>query len=273
MKLRWSALLLLLTSMDGWPQGLDSEKPLSAFNSVKDVISLHYDHAPDKDDGQSAAADRTILESLYGVEWIESHVIPVSGTYGKNKKTFNPESDAVMDAAWNDCGGWRSADDSWDTTADGLTKLWLAVIEAGGSIWVKEGGQSDLTADVVRRIRRQSPDLDTTAQIHVVQHSDWNEMMTTDEALAYTKANTDYVRISDANAYLNVKGGDAAFVQAATGHSVFGPVWRVAFAYYDPNYRLDFSDTGELLHILGLGRIGFDAFRETFLQARSEKTP
>ena len=247
--------------------------PVDVFESVKDLISLHYDHAPDKDDGQSAASDRTILESLYGVEWIRSHVIPVSGTYGENKKTFNPESDAVMDAAWNDCGGWLSAHDDWDATGDQVTKRWLAVIEAGGNVWVKEGGQSDFTADVVRNIQQRLPDLDTTERIHVVQHSDWNEMTTTEEALAYTKANTDYVRISDANAYLNIKGGDAAFAQAATGHSVFGPVWKAAFAYYDPNDRLDFSDTGELLHIQGIGRIGIDAFKDMFLQERREEDP
>ena len=37
--------------------------------------------------------------------------------------------------------------------------------------------------------------------------------------------------------------------------------------YYDPNHRLDFSDTGELLHILGLGEMGIDGFRERFLEA------
>jgi len=37
------------------------------------------------------------------------------------------------------------------------------------------------------------------------------------------------------------------------------------FAYYPPTVRLDFSDTGELLYILGMGEIGVDAFRERFL--------
>lgn len=52
------------------------------FDPQKDLLSLHYDHAPDKDDGHSAAADRTILETLYDCEWIKAHVVAVSGAYG-----------------------------------------------------------------------------------------------------------------------------------------------------------------------------------------------
>ena len=75
------------------------------FNPSRDLISLHYDHAPDRDDGHSAAADRTILESIFGANWIREHVVAVSGAYGKNAGEFNAKSNAVMDAAWNDCGG------------------------------------------------------------------------------------------------------------------------------------------------------------------------
>ena len=51
----------------------------SGFNPNKDLLSLHYDHAPDKDDGHSTAADRTILQSMFGKKWIKQHVIAVSG--------------------------------------------------------------------------------------------------------------------------------------------------------------------------------------------------
>ena len=49
------------------------------------------------------------------------------------------------------------------------------------------------------------------------------------------------------------------------GSGSFGQVWKAAFAYYDPADRLDFSDTGELMHILGLGENGIEAFRKRFL--------
>ena len=241
------------------------DTPERTFNPKTDLISLHYDHAPDKDDGHSAAADRTVLESMFGKDWITAHVVPVSGAYGENKDLFNSNSDAVMQATWNDRGGWFSAHKDWDAAVDQLVDRWTKTLRADGDVWVKEGGQSDVTADVVRKLKVAMPDLDTTRRIHVVQHANWNEQATTDEDLAYTKRNTHYIRIRDANRYLNKLRGDAKFVSSATSHPLFGTSWKAAFAYYDPNRRLDFSDTGELLHILGLGEMSIEAFRQKYL--------
>jgi hypothetical protein len=243
-----------------------AENDAREFNSEKDLLSLHYDHAPDKDDGHSAAADRTLIESVFGGEWISWRVLPVSGAYGKNKGSFNPKSDAVMDSVWNAHGGWVAADRDWDTAVKAILTRWHATLAAGGDVYVKEGGQSDITAAVVRLLREEHPDIATRQRIHVVQHSDWNEEQTTGEALDYVKENTHYIRIGDANAYLNVKGGDAAFEKAAPEHPVFGAAWEAAFEYYPPAQRLDFSDTGELLHILGLGEMGIEDFRKRFLR-------
>lgn len=251
-------LVALVTSTFGAP-------PPADFNPKTDLLSLHYDHAPDKDDGQSAAADRMILETLQGKDWIREHVVAVSGAYGKNKKTFNPKSDAVMDACWKNTGGWIAADADWGTAVKTLTKRWKKTLAAGGDIWVKEGGQSDITAAVIKRIQKELRGIDTNARIHVVQHSDWNENQTTGAALAYTKQHAHYIRIPDANAYLNVKGGEADFVKAALAHPKYGPAWKAAFEYYPPKQRLDFSDTGELMYILGLGEMGIDAVRKRFL--------
>lgn len=242
------------------------------FAAETDLISLHYDHAPDRDDGHSAAADRTILESIYGTNWIKTHVSPVSGAYGENAKRFNTKSDAVMDATWNDCGGWLGAHTNHDTVVGELTRRWAKALNDGGDVWVKEGGQSDITALVVKAILETSPELDTRKHIHVVQHSNWNESHTTDADLAYTKEQTHYIRIRDANAYLNIKGGSGAFEKAATQHPTFGKAWEAAFSYYDPKHRLDFSDTGELMHILGLGEIGIEDFRRRFLHKTKRGT-
>jgi len=247
--------------------------PGRKFDKETDLLSLHYDHAADMDDGHSAAADRTILESLLGRDWITRHVVVVSGACGKNASSFNANSDAVMDAAWNDCGGWLNAHAHREQVVAELLERWTAVLEAGGDIWVKEGGQSDITAAVLRRIRDEAPDLDTATRVHVVQHSEWNENQTTDSALDYTRRHADYLKIRDANSYLNAGGGNAAFEDAALTHPVFGPVWRAAFIYYNPKGRLDFSDTGELLHILGLGEIGIDEFRRLFLDNATAGTP
>lgn len=231
----------------------------------KDLLSLHYDFAPDKDDGQSAAADRTILQSMFGKDWIRANVVVVSGAYGKNASRFDPNANAVMDAVWNDCGGWLAGHANRENVVILLTSRWSEVLEAGGDVWVKEGGQSDITADVVRRIRNQFPDIDTTQHIHVVQHSNWNEDHTTEKALVYTKQFTHYIKIRDANEYLSLKGGDEKFVKAAREHQEFGNIWKAAFAYYNPHERIDFSDTGELMHIIGLGEMDLHEFRKRYL--------
>lgn len=247
------------------PAAENGERP--KFDPKIDLLSLHYDHAPDKDDGHSAAADRTVLQSLHGTAWLKDHVVAVSGAYGENANRYNSKSDAVMDAAWKDAGGWLDGHKQHDKVVAELVKRWTKTLAAGGDVWVKEGGQSDITAEAVRAIQRQSPEVDTTERIHVVQHSDWNEDQTTDAALEYTKKHTHYVRIPDANAYLNLQGGHDEFEAAARSHPTFGPAWRAAFAYYDPDERLDYSDTGELFYILGLGEVSIDDFVTEYLQS------
>lgn len=262
--LRSLAVWIALTSA-ACRSSASSDRVAVSFDPETDLLSLHYDHAPDKDDGQSAAADRTVLVTLFGRDWFAQHVVGVSGAYGINAAEFNDSSDAVMEAAFGDVGGWLDAHEDRGGATEALTRRWRAALAAGGDVWVKEGGQSDLTASVVRRLLDDDPALPTAERIHVVQHSDWNETQTSPNALRFVREMTHYVRIPDANAYLNVPGGDEAFRTAATSDSAFGAVWRVAFAYYDPHERLDFSDTGELLHILDLGEMSLDAFRRRFL--------
>jgi hypothetical protein len=261
-----SLSLILAASLHG-----DNKDMAVKFDPKKDLISLHYDHAPDKDDGHSAAADRTLLETLYGKDWLAGHVIAVSGTYSgeQGKKWFQPGSNAVMDAVWNDRGGWIAAGKNREAAVESILRRWVATLNDGGDVFVKEGGTADVTSEVVKRLHKEHPDIDTLKRIHVVQHSNWNEKQSTPEGLEYSKNHTRYIRISDANKYLNVKGGDAGFENAAGNHPVFGASWNAAFGYYKPSERIDFSDTGELMHILGLGEIGIDGFRKRFLEARN----
>ena len=236
------------------------------FDPQIDLLALHYDHAPDKDDGQSAAADRTILQAKFDAAWIKKHVVPVSGAYGINKKEFNSDSDAVMNAAWNDSCGWLAAHDDRTAVVEQLVKRWAKTLQAGGDIWIKEGGQSDITADLVRRLKKQLPEINTVARIHLVQHGRWNENHTTSSELAYVKRHTEYLKIPGANRYLRRDKNNTAFVRAAKSHPTYGPAWKAAFAYCNPKRKLDFSDTGELMYILGLGEMSIDQFQGEFLQ-------
>lgn len=239
----------------------------SGLCGPSDLIALHYDHAPDRDDGHSAAADRSILQSEFSCSFIGQRTLPVSGTYGTNASTFNTSSDAVMDAVFNPCGGWISAHRNWNDAVSIAVDEWVGTLQDGGDVCVKEGGQSDFTADVVARIQAEYPEFNTRTRIHVVQHSGWNENKTTASDLSYVKGNTHYIRISDANSYLVRSGGDDGFEAAALAHPQFGPSWEAAFDYYSPNARLDFSDTGELMYIVfgPGGEFGIDEFLQRYL--------
>ncbi len=220
-------------------------------NLAKDLISLHYDHAPDRDDGHATVAGREMATKLGFTPWV------IGGAYGAdNADTYNSGSEAVMDATWG-ANGWVNADANWNAAVQATADRWQQTLVACGDIWIAEGGQADLSADVVRELKKRMPGLDTEARIHVVQHSDWNERMALDADLAYVKANTDYLKIPDGNdggngtADLNPGGYNGSFLtDALNGRHAAG--WEAAFDYYNPKSILDFSDTVELLHIVDI---------------------
>lgn len=240
------------------------------FNPAKDIIALHYDHAPDLDDGHSATADRVILQSTFGKKWLNKHLIIVSGTYGLNSKTFVSSSDKLMNVVWN--GQWISAHHDWKASVQKSVAVWVKTIHKGGLVWIKEGGQSDFTADVIKQIKVKHPQINTKESIICVQHSNWNEDQTTPKLLAYTKENSKYIRIEDANAYCVIKRNDPAivkFVDAALSNPTNRKYWEASFIYFpalgEKGY-IDYSDTGELMHILGLGKMDVENFRNTYLK-------
>lgn len=240
------------------------------FNPSKDIIALHYDNAPDLDDGQSASADRTLLQTKYGIHWLKKHLIIVNGTYGTNANTFHENSEKVMNVVWGH--RWLSAHKDWNTTVIKAANKWFKTIIKGGKVWIKEGGQSDFTSDVVKYIKAHHPDINTRKDILLVQHSKWNEDKTTPEKLDYVKINTHYIKISDANAYSVIQHNSPDikhFVDAALGNPVYKKYWTASFKYYAPlnskTGKIDYSDTGELMYILGLGKLSVEEFKNTYL--------
>ena len=219
------------------------------FVQDQDLISLHYDHAPDRDDGHATVAALGVVRSL----GIVPHV--VSGAHGTgNASQYQPEAEVVMRAAWG--SAWEDANGNRQAAVNATSSRWLNTLLNGGDIWVAEGGQSDFTTAVVRSINNSNPGINTRTRIHIVQHSRFNESNSNQSDLRFSQANTDYILIDDGNddnrtADLNMRSD--RFVQLAR-NSQFGSAWNAAFSYLDPNFKLDFSDTVLLLHILGIGR-------------------
>ncbi len=235
-----------------------------------DLISLHYDHAPDRDDAHAAVAALMVSRYL----GIQPHV--VSGAYGdSNKHRYIPEAEKVMEAAWP--GIWVNAHSNWNAAVITTADAWTQTLNAGGDIYIAEGGQSDFSADVIRRIQ-STTNFDTNNRITLIQHSAWNEQQASVSDLNFAKANSNYVNIHDGNrenqtADLNEKS--AAFVTQALKSS-FASEWEAAFAYLSPDDKLDFSDTVEYLHIVGIGKsevATVNDFAAKFFSANDEIIP
>lgn len=234
-----------------------------------DLIALHYDNAPDPDDGQATVAGKEVADDL------GFRPLVVNGAYGTRGDEYEAQSEAVMDLTWGR-GGWLDAHGDWDGAVDDAAEAWVRTLNACGDVWVAEGGPSDFTADVVREVTKRLPTLDADARIHVVQHSDWNERHTTSGDLPYVQRTVDYVRIEDGNrrnataalAYHSDYNGSFRAISLAGEN---GAAWAEAYAYYNVNSsrkKLDFSDTVELLHIVGIGKdkvADYDDFAQYFI--------
>jgi hypothetical protein len=142
---------------------------------------------------------------------------------------------------------------------------------------VKEGGPSDFTADVLHRIQNAYglSGKKTKKYVHVIQHGPaknaLNEVYTNRKNLAFVKKNTHYIKMANGNIAGNGTAGlknsnkkiIKKFMKAATSSKP--KAWNAAFRYFQPlkngnsnrarwkYHYLDFSDTVELLRIMGIG--------------------
>ena len=243
--------------------------PLSAcgasttgFNSARDLLVLHYDFGGDPNDGHAAAANKALVDT-FNIDqlWV------VGGTNSISQNNYLPGADALMNQIYGD-GRWTQANvlDSSGRNAAILasTNRWLQTLNNGGQVWVAEGGPSDFTHSVLQAVKDSVSDCDAATRIHVVQHSDTNEL-NTGQDLAYIQTITDYVRIDDGNdanstadlhAENNSQADNIGFINQALG-SRWSSEWQTAFEFLPPGTdtipgKLDFSDTVELLHILNV---------------------
>ena len=213
-------------------------------------MALHYDNCPDRDDGHAVVAGRAITNTV-GI----NNFIVVNGTCGTDiRDDYQPESEAVLNATYGDdwLDGFNDLTESVNTAAD----RWAATLANGDDVWVQEGGPSDFTGMVLRRLGDVYPSVDR-GRVHVVQHAagrGFNEANTTSANINLVMDVADYITLSNGNrggngtADLNMQS--TSFVNTAL-ESTFASAWTAAFDYLDPiEDKLDFSDTVELLFII-----------------------
>ena len=132
-------------------------------------------------------------------------------------------------------------------------QVWAEILKKGNHVWVSEGGQSDLTADIAKAVLNLAPGVNLK-NIHVVQNSESEANKTNQDELRYVKNTTDYILIEDGNkknktANLNHKPQDR-FLRSVR-ESSYKKYWDSAFKFLENgNSNLDFSDTVNLLYIL-----------------------
>ncbi|MEN9577925.1 MAG: hypothetical protein RJA70_934 [Pseudomonadota bacterium] len=130
---------------------------LPTFNVTRDLLAIHYDNSPDKDDGHCQPVTKMVIDKL-GIQ----KVSVVNGSYGdQDASSYQTQIAAVTNAAFGvgkcnpnntTCGllqnGWIDAHVDWNHNANALivtqlANLWLSVIENAGDnghVFVQEAG-------------------------------------------------------------------------------------------------------------------------------------
>ena len=255
-----------------------ASEPLGEFNPDRDLLISNFDSKPDVDDLHSIAALSSVLRSA---PYAEVEYIAVAGAYGVQGGEYI-EAPRLFDLAFGD--RWLDAHNDRNATIETLATRVIETLDAGGDVWVQDAGQSDVSSDIINQVAAQRPDLDTRSAYHVVQHSEWNESVTSPDKLETLKRHADYRRIPDGNSPGNGTPGfvsrDATLWPAMLGHPELGAVWAEAkaiadarnpsAAYVNPFVAqggLDFSDTAEIAYILGFDdMVGADDFVAAFIE-------
>ena len=263
-----------------------------------DLLSLQYDSCPDPDDIHAAVAGKMVVDH-YGLRPGQDYIV-VNGTcgYDRSRGDFIENSPRIFDelygargssTSWFDAFGFDDAQER--RTAGQVAARFRQTLDAGGQVYVLDGGPMDFTSNVVRRLLADGFGGDLN-DIKLIQHSHgWNERQTDDANVAYLSSRVDYLRIDNGNLPNNrtpqlahnnrisdsrYPRVDGSIVARFRNDAVYGRAWRVAFDLLDPNSKLDGSDTVELLWALGIGSDevrDWQGFADTFLSGRQRPGP
>lgn len=260
---------------------------IGRFDPKKDLFLAQFDIKTDTDDLHSAAAVATMLAHP---RFACVNYAAVSGTYGTQGGAYvDPET--LFEKAFGD--NWVDAHDRKLAAATELAARAGPVLVKGGHVWIMEGGQSDVSAETLRQILAASDSADIASRFHVVQHSDWNEQVTTPNDLAFVQETADYIKIADGNVTGNGTPGfqtsDGSAWPALLAAEDVGVIWQqtkdlaarhngsgrtaetIAIGGYNNQAigagGLDFSDASEMAYIFGYESLAdVDAFVEAFVR-------
>jgi hypothetical protein len=259
----------------------DSEPDLlGRFDRDKDLYLAHFDVKTDVDDVHSVAGVATMLADP---RFSKVRYHAVAGAYGIQEGLYVP-AEEVFDLAFGE--QWSNAHGAFDEALNEVCSLSIETLNDGGSIWIAEAGQSDFSAALLRNIHELIPESNVRDRVHIVQHSDWNEEVTTAEDLAFVQESASYQKIPDGNAPGNGSPGlrskTAINWQEYVGDARLTEIWttavEIANTYNGADGRylneaiqaggLDFSDVAETAWIFGFSDLAdvndfFEEFSDT----------
>ncbi len=276
-----TTLLLLLPCLSAIAQKGPETR---MFDSKKDLLLAQFDCKTDVDDLHTVAGFFTLLRNSR-FSSIKYHA--VAGTYGIQEGLYVPANE-LFQAAFGK--NWSDAHSGFEKALQEVYSKSAKTLKKKGDIWIAEAGQSDFTAALIRKIQTGLPTVNTSLRIHVVQHSNWNEEVTSPDRLAFVKSNSDYRKIPDGNVTGNGSPGfrnpGLGDWESRIGDTRAKEIWTMAVSTAniyngkDGRYKneavsaggLDFSDLSETCYILGSGDLkdGADFF-ERFGMKKADK--
>ena len=257
----------------------DSDTSIPKFNKAKDLLLAQFDCKTDVDDLHSVAAFATLIRDA---RFSEVNYHAVAGAYGIQDGLYVPPNE-LFTVAFGD--RWSDAHTNFEQALEEVVSLVITTLENGGDIWIADAGQSDFSSAVVRKIQLSKPEIQTTERIHLVQHANWNEEVTSPENLQFVKEHTDYQKIPDGNTVGNGTPGFRSEEVIKWQNSITDPelitIWNLAIDLGEQyngkegrylneaiaNGGLDFSDISETCWIFDIHDI-VDA-NEFFIQFSS----
>lgn len=258
-------ILLVITSIAAKANIVDNDSSkVGNFYTEKDLLLVQFDCKTDVDDLHSVAAFITLVSNQ---QFSKINYHAVAGTYGIQEGLYVPPND-LFQLAFGD--NWTDAHNNIKEAVEKVKSLVIKTLVQGGDLWIADAGQSDFSAELVNAIQKELPKIESSKRIHVVQHAEWNEEVTTPEKLDFVKRNTDYVKIPDGNGVGNGTPGfrSAEFTQweKMITNPELTEIWQLAvdlankYNGKEGRYNneailaggLDFSDLSEVCWILGL---------------------
>ncbi|WP_291856159.1 hypothetical protein [Marinilabilia sp.] len=238
-----------------------------SFSIEKDLLLVQFDCKTDVDDLHTVAALVTLMSdsSFYKMNY---HA--VAGAYGIQDGLYVPPNALFQEAFGNN---WTDAHENFEKAVEKVKVVVKPILANNGDIWIADAGQSDFSAALIKAIQTDFPEINTSQRFHVVQHSSWNEEVTTPECLQFVKTNADYHKIPDGNAVGNGTPGFRSLENIQLNNSMMNPelleIWQLAMdlanQYNGKEGRynneaiaaggMDFSDLSEVCWILGLQEI------------------